>query len=132
MYRSLPMSLLLLFCLLATATVRAGGSPVDELLKEYQKEGAGEFSAEAGRKLWRAEGKDGRSCTSCHTEDLSAAGKHDRTGKTIEPMAPSSNPERLTERREITKWLYRNCKWTLGRICTAQEKGDFLTFIAAQ
>ena len=47
-------------------------------------------------------------------------------------MAPSVNPKRLTDRSKIEKWFKRNCKWTLGRECTPQEKGDILTFLLAQ
>ncbi|MCW8907187.1 MAG: DUF1924 domain-containing protein, partial [Sedimenticola sp.] len=50
-------------------------------------------------------------------------------GKAIEPMAPTVNPKRLTEVKQIKKWFVRNCKWTLGRECTAQEKGDFLAYL---
>ncbi|MEA3244387.1 MAG: DUF1924 domain-containing protein, partial [Pseudomonadota bacterium] len=31
--------------------------------------------------------------------------------------------------KKIEKWFKRNCKWTLGRECTAQEKADFLAYI---
>lgn len=44
-------------------------------------------------------------------------------------MAPSANPERLTDVRKIEKWFKRNCKWTLGRECSAQEKTDLLLYI---
>ena len=57
---------------------------------------------------------------------------HPQTGKPIKPLAPSANPQRLTDLREINKWLLRNCKWTLGRECSAQEKGDFLTWLRQQ
>jgi len=30
------------------------------------------------------------------------------------------------------KWFLRNCKWTMGRTCTAQEKGDFLAYFQSQ
>jgi len=49
-----------------------------------------------------------------------------------DPMAPCVNPKRLTERRQAEKWFKRNCKWTLGRACTAQEKGDLLSFLRNQ
>jgi hypothetical protein len=75
---------------------------------------------------------EGRSCTSCHAADPRLAGKHQRTGKVIEPMAPSVNAERLSEVKKIRKWFYRNCKWTLGRECTAQEKADFLVWLRDQ
>jgi hypothetical protein len=44
-------------------------------------------------------------------------------------MAPSVNPERLTDQRKITKWFKRNCKWTLGRECTHREQGDVLAYL---
>jgi len=110
---------------------------VDELLSEYRAKGAVTFDATAGRSLWFREfsapkGGKPRSCTNCHTDDLRKRGKHVRTGKPIEPMAPSVNPRRLKERKKIEKWLLRNCKWTLGRECSPQEKGDLLSFLRAQ
>jgi len=55
-----------------------------------------------------------------------------RTAKRIEPMAPSVNPERLTDPAKIEKWFGRNCEWTIGRDCTTQEKADFLAFIQSK
>jgi len=73
-----------------------------------------------------------RSCSSCHTDNLQNIGKHIRTGKTIKAMAPSVNPLSLSKAKKIKKWLKRNCKWTLGKECTAQEKADLLAFIMLQ
>jgi len=119
--------------LLALITPALANDVVPKLLQGYRSQAAQPFSAEAGHQLWikpfaDASG-DKRSCTSCHTSDPKQAGKHARTGKRIEPLAPSVNPERFTQEREIQKWLTRNCKWTLGRECTAQEKGDVLTYL---
>jgi hypothetical protein len=91
----------------------------------------------AGRAAWNAEhpqadGSPARSCATCHTADLTPAGEHAKTGKTIEPMAPSVNPERLTDPKKVEKWLFRNCRWTIGRECTAAEKADFLAYIRSQ
>jgi hypothetical protein len=88
-------------------------------------------SAEA---LWTRPFKDEKSgesrrCSQCHSEDLRRPGKHATTGKVIEPLAPSANPKRLTDPEHIEKWFLRNCKWTMGRECTPQEKGDFLVMI---
>ncbi len=110
---------------------------VDELQAKYRSEGAEAFSAEAGQTLWFQEfahAKTGqiRQCTTCHTDDLRNDGSHARTGKLIKPLAPSINPERLTNIKKLRKWLKRNCKWTLGRECSPQEKGDILTFIQTQ
>jgi hypothetical protein len=79
-----------------------------------------------------ADGGAARSCATCHTKDLTRPGKHAKTGKAIEPLAPSVNPTRLTDQAKVEKWLRRNCRWTLGRECTAAEKADFIAYIAAQ
>jgi len=47
-------------------------------------------------------------------------------------MSARVNAERYTDEKKIEKWFKRNCKDTWGRECTAQEKGDFLTFLLAQ
>jgi hypothetical protein len=104
---------------------------VSALLETWQVDATDPFSAEAGRLLWYQE-VEGRSCTSCHGESVRGAGRHQRTGKVIEPIAPSVNPLRLTEAKKINKWLLRNCKWTFGRECSGQEKGDILTWLQLQ
>ena len=123
-------------CASVISTASAQADVVAALLQDYAAAGAGPFSAQQGEGLWHREhpGDDGkrRSCASCHTADLKQDGRHAVTGKTIEPMASSVNPKRLTDRREIEKWFARNCKWTLGRGCTAQEKGDLLSFLKTQ
>ena len=107
---------------------------VDELLSQYQAEGAGKADAAHGKQQWTqiySNNKEGesRSCVSCHTKDLHVKGKHANTGKPIDPLAPSVNPERLTDIAKVEKWFKRNCKWTMDRECTVQEKSDFLSFI---
>ena len=121
----------LLFPLLAFA------APVDDLLQQYRAQGAKDFSAAAGEKLWvaphpDAAGGEPRKCALCHTTDLRVTGKHAVTGKAIKPLSPAANPERLTDAAKIEKWLERNCKWTLGRSCTPQEKGDVLVMIRSK
>ncbi len=115
--------------LIAAAPVSA--DPVGDLMDNYRAEGAGPFDADAGRDLWHRDFA-GKSCTSCHGSDLTSPGRHARTGKNIAPLAPSANPDRLTDASEIAKWLLRNCKWTLGRECTTQEKGDILSWLRQQ
>ena len=109
----------------------------EALLEKYKSAGAKNFSVargEALRKQGFTDAKSGqnRSCTTCHTSDLRKPGKHARTGKIIEPLAPSANATRLTNQKKIEKWFLRNCKWTLGRECTSQEKGDFLSYMGSQ
>lgn len=112
----------------------AGADVVDERLAAYKAQGAGNFSVAAGQTLWSKSVKDARTgesrnCATCHTANLRDGGKHAETGKLIEPMSPSVNPKRLADAKQIEKWFLRNCKWTYGRECTPQEKGDFLLFI---
>ena len=103
----------------------------DTLLAQFQQQGAGPFSASAGQSFWQQD-HNGRSCTLCHTADVTQAGEHAKTGKRIEPMAPSVNPERLTDQAQVEKWLLRNCRWVLERECTPQEKGDVLVWLSQQ
>ncbi|MEJ2454494.1 MAG: DUF1924 domain-containing protein [Candidatus Thiodiazotropha sp.] len=107
---------------------------VESLLDKYRQQGVEQFSAIKGETRWNLVNGDnsGRSCSDCHGSNLSQVGKHAKTGKRIEPMAPSANPKRLTDMAKIEKWFKRNCKWTLGRACTPQEKGDFLVFLQQQ
>ena len=80
----------------------------------------------------QADGSPARSCATCHTADLTKAGKHAVTGKAIEPMAPSVNAQRLTDPAKIEKWFKRNCRWTMGRECTPAEKTQFVNYIKSQ
>lgn len=109
---------------------------IEEAFNLYKNPRNLTFSAERGKTLWNKKriDKDGKSrtCNTCHGKDFTNAGKHIRTGKKIEPMAPSVNKERFTKLKKIKKWFKRNCKWTLGRTCTNQEKGDLLTFLSQQ
>ncbi|MBF0161103.1 MAG: DUF1924 domain-containing protein [Magnetococcales bacterium] len=107
---------------------------VDDLLAQYQRDGAGPFRAEQGQALLNqvngsGSASEGNSCAACHTTDPRGAGKHVKTGKVIEPLAPAVNRDRLQDADKVEKWFVRNCKGTLGRVCTSQEKGDFLTFL---
>jgi hypothetical protein len=125
---------MLLVIALSLFAVAANADVVDQALAQYRTQGAGEFDAAAGKALWDkpypdARGGDPRRCAACHTADLRRPGKHAQTGKVIEPMAPSVNPQRLTDIKFVEKWFLRNCKWTLRRECTPQEKGNVLTYL---
>ena len=118
----------------ALACTPAHADAVQALLRKYEAQGGRAFTAASGAALWTREFADARTgekrrCSQCHHEDLRKQGKHATTGKSIEPLAPSVNPKRLTEEAHVEKWFSRNCKWTFGRECTPQEKGDFLAMI---
>ena len=133
----------ILACALAVGIALGLGFPQaravtgDDLIATYQGQGAGPFSAAAGERGWTAKHQpDGaaeqRSCATCHGTDLTKSGKHATTGKPIEPLAVSANRERLTDPAKVEKWFGRNCRWTLGRDCTPQEKGDFVRYIQSR
>jgi len=87
------------------------------------------FSATRGEKFFKTKHGNEWSCTSCHTENPAATGRHAKTDKPIDPMAPSANSERFTNPKKIEKWFKRNCNDVLDRSCTTQEKGDVLSYL---
>jgi Domain of unknown function (DUF1924) len=99
------------------AELRAGGIPSDG------------FSAQRGEAFFNYTHGREWSCSSCHTSNPLAAGKHATTGKPIAPLAPAANPERFRDSGVVDKWFRRNCNDILGRPCTANEKGDVLQYL---
>ena len=106
----------------------------NEILASIQKEAAGTpgfqgFSVARGESFFKAKHGGEWSCASCHTENPAALGKHAKTGKVIDPLAPSANAERFTNPKKVDKWFKRNCNDVLSRVCTPQEKGDMLAYL---
>ena len=87
------------------------------------------FSAARGQQFFDSTHGNDWSCSSCHTSNPRQPGRHASTGKEIAPMAPAANPARFTNAAKVNKWFRRNCKDVLGRVCTAQEKGDVLAYL---
>lgn len=87
------------------------------------------FSAVRGEAFYKTKQGGDWSCSTCHGDNPSAQGKHAKTDKPIEPIAPSANPERFTSMKKVEKWFTRNCNDVLDRLCTSQEKGDLLTYL---
>lgn len=127
---------------LAAGTAFAAGNPARQsILFAFAAEArradpafAG-FAAERGAALFTANhtggGVDTPSCTTCHGASPTARGQT-RAGKPIEPMAVSATPDRYTDPEKVAKWFERNCNSVLGRACTAQEKGDVVTFLSSK
>jgi hypothetical protein len=115
--------------------------PTDALLAEYAaacKAGAADFSgfsAQRGKAMHTQNFTGGKpdtpSCSTCHGEDPRQAGRS-RTGKSIDPMALSASPGRYADAAKVEKWFRRNCKEVLGRECSPQEKGDWLTYMGSR
>ncbi len=106
----------------------------NEILASIQKEASGTpgfqgFSAARGESFFKTKHGNEWSCSSCHTENPAVSGKHAKTDKVIQPLAPSVNAERFTDPGKVAKWFKRNCNDVLDRVCTPQEKGDVLTYL---
>lgn len=123
---------------LALALISTSGiaGPREDLLAQYAAAAkSGGFSAARGQILHTqnfAGGKpDTPACTSCHGKDTRGAGRTP-AGKAIEAVAVSVTPTRYTDAAKVEKWFKRNCTEVLGRECTPQEKGDWLTYVISQ
>ncbi|MDH5426105.1 MAG: DUF1924 domain-containing protein [Gammaproteobacteria bacterium] len=114
----------------------AATNAADQLISSYPADTPA-ADAGKGQALWNQKfpGKapfGERSCQMCHNSNLKQPGEHIRTRKLIKPLAPSVNPQSLSDIKKISKWLKRNCKWTIGRECSAEEKTHLLSFIKQQ
>lgn len=89
-----------------------------------------DFSARRGEAFFHARNGE-MSCASCHTDSPKQSGRHARTGKSIEALAPVANAQRLSDPAKVEKWFKRNCNDVLQRPCSAREKGDFIAWLVA-
>jgi len=127
-------SIVILFGGISSSMV-AANSTRNAIIKDFASQAGVPLSADRGKALFESRAGGGKpdtpSCTTCHGASAMSTGKT-RAGKQIEPMAVSKTPVRFTELKKVKKWFRRNCKSVLGRECTPQEKGDFLTFMSSQ
>lgn len=125
--------LVLLICGLFTWTVQA--EKPQDFLAEFAEQAKHDnasfagFDTAKGELFFKSRHGGEWSCSSCHTDNPVLPGKHIVTHKTIEPMAPAVNGRRFTNVSKVEKWFKRNCKDVVSRECTAQEKGDVLTYL---
>ena len=133
--KQLSAALIIPACLFVTSAV--AGPAQNRILQHYKDlAGAGAvFSAAAGKAFFLKQHSGGKpktpSCKTCHTSSPLRKGKT-RAGKDIAPMALSKTPDRFSDPKKVEKWFRRNCRSVLGRECTPQEKGNFLTFMINQ
>ena len=125
---------IVLSCAVLAAPFAADANPArDQIIAALAAESGGALSAQRGEALFQSMNTTGKpdtpSCTTCHTKDPRNIGAT-RAGKAIDPMAVSKTPDRFTDPAKVAKWLLRNCNTVLGRECTAQEKGDVLTYLS--
>lgn len=135
MLRKFYISVLALMAVVGLATQAAYAQTPEEALAAIQRDAKESvpafqgFSAARGEHFFKATHGNEWSCASCHTENPAASGKHAKTGKVIQPLAPAANAERFTNPAKVEKWFKRNCNDVLDRVCTPQEKGDVLTYL---
>jgi len=134
--------LTVLSCVFVGASgIALAGAAQQSVLARYETDarktdpGFAGFSADRGKVFFLTKHSGGRpdtpSCASCHTASPRQPGQT-RAGQTIAPMAVSVTPSRFSNAAKAEKWFARNCDTVLGRACTAQEKGDFISFMLSQ
>lgn len=116
--------------LLHGAAQAADTSPAQQL-ERFNAQAGMPGQAERGRVFFTSRQGGEWSCASCHGNQPTKPGKHASTGKSIDPMAPSANPNAFTDTAKVDKWFRRNCKDVLQRECSAAEKADVLTYLIA-
>ena len=135
MVRTLHVFMIVFVTVAGLMSLSASAQTADEALATLKAEAKSAestfqgFSTAAGKQFFDQKHGNDLSCSSCHTENPAAAGKHAKTGKLIEALAPAANPERFTDAKKVAKWFKRNCHDVLARECTPQEKGDVLAYL---
>ncbi|TAM47778.1 MAG: DUF1924 domain-containing protein [Gammaproteobacteria bacterium] len=129
-----PMAGMLTLLLLSATQAATAETPTEilsgfETTKKQADRGFRGFSAQRGEQFFKTTHGNEWSCASCHGNDATVTGKHAKTGKLIEPLAPTANAKRFTDPAKVEKWFKRNCNDVLSRTCTAQEKGDVLAYL---
>lgn len=92
------------------------------------------LTADAGRafytkKYTRRKDNKEESCSSCHTDSPANKGKHVDTGKVIQPLSPVVNASRFKDLQKVETKFKKHCNDIIGRDCTPQEKGDYITYL---
>lgn len=129
---------LLVIALLAAPAAFAADAAREAIKAGYARQagpGFTGFSPERGRALFESRNTaspDYASCTTCHTADPAAQGRHAKTGRAIQPVAVSANPKRFTDAAKVEERFERDCQTVLGRPCSATEKGDYIAYMEAK
>jgi len=132
--RNQALTAVLVCSALLTAAAARAETPAD-FLKQFEAAARQSdtrfsgFSAQRGEQFFMTAHGMEWSCSSCHTQNPAAVGKHAKTGKEVAPLAPAANPERFSSPNKVEKWFKRNCNDVVGRACTPQEKGDVLAYV---
>lgn len=129
---------LVAIAVLAAPAAFAADAARDAIKATYARQagpGFAGFSADRGRALFESKNTaspDYASCTTCHTMNPAAEGRHAKTGRAIAPVAVSANPKRFTDATKVEERFDRDCQTVLGRACTPVEKGDYVTYMESK
>jgi len=126
---AVPAALLLVASLLAVANAHAADTSAARQLERWSTAAGAAGDADRGRSFFTSRHGGEWSCASCHHDAPLTVGKHAKTGKAIDPIAPVANAAAFTDTARVDKWFRRNCKDVLGRECSAGEKADVLAYL---
>ena len=124
-----PMKPFLLAALAACVPPCSLAATPAEVAQSYAATAAAPPSADRGQAFFTTSHGREWSCASCHGAVPTTPGRHARTGKTIEPLAPAAFPGRFTDPARVEKWFRRNCNDVVGRECSALEKADLTLWL---
>ena len=117
---------------LISFSAQADVTTAEQAATQYSLFAKSTLSAEEGKKFYNekqmVKGKE-LACATCHTDNPAAMGKHNETGKAIQPMSPNTNPKRFSNVNESAKGFTKHCKQVYGKDCSAKDKGNFITYV---
>lgn len=122
-------ALFMLFVFVAIAPAIALETTPSKQLQYWIDKAGSQANSERGKVFFNSTHGKEWSCSSCHGNPPTSPGKHASTSKVIDPLAPSANPDSLTDSARTDKWFRRNCNDVLGRECLPQEKADVLSYL---
>ena len=111
------------------SAANAGDTNASKQLQQWSEKAGSSGNIENGKAFFVSTHGKEWSCSSCHGNPPITQGKHASTNKTIDPLAPSFNPNAFTDQAKTDKWFRRNCNDVLGRECQAQEKANVLAYL---
>lgn len=103
----------------------------EKIMAGYVAKAGAPANAERGQEFFNRKFKGGlfNGCTECHTDNPTRNGRDQTAEKTIRPLAPAAYPSRFTDAAKVEHQFRLNCKDTVGRDCTAQEKADVMAWL---
>jgi hypothetical protein len=110
-------------------TVHATDTSLGRLLDQWSAQAGRPGDAGRGEAFFVSRHGGRWSCASCHGAPPTRPGRHDGTGRALDPLAPGFNPKAFTDTARVDKWFRRNCRDVLARECSAAEKSDVLAYL---